>query len=510
MALHGGVRLAIWLRPLRQLDDLVLPDDAYLSLHLARSIAHGLGPLYGLAPTNGFQPLYVFLMAPIFSLTGGNLDAPVRIALLVLIMADAVAMFLTLRIARRLGCSAEAVFVAGLLWALSAWSLRTSLNGLETSIAAACIAATLWQWLRIRSGRRGTWNWVALGALGGLACVARVDSVFLAVALGVPLLWNASRPAHGGDTNAQRRAALRGLGVAAVAACVVVSPWLAYSWAWTHDVFPTSGRAVRYLQISAVDHDLTIANTYLPMLVRAGRALARNLGLATVLTLVLALAASLASSGKERSHVGWRLTGLLPMLAFGAMLVAAYTLVIFGPWYFGRYFYPLWIPAVLAVAIASDACFRSLRTARWVAVAAVAACVIAGSIADVRFRELIAPGRPGQWGYRRAGEWARDHVPPGTIVGGSQTGALGYFAERLTIVNLDGVVNRDCTEAMRRGEMLEYIRQSGVQTLLWQDDIQMIARETKGYDPRALRYDGDIPGVSTEGLPWGIYHVEPR
>ena len=43
LALHVGLRLAVWLRPVRELDDLVLPDDAYLSLHLARSIAHGLG-----------------------------------------------------------------------------------------------------------------------------------------------------------------------------------------------------------------------------------------------------------------------------------------------------------------------------------------------------------------------------------------------------------------------------------------------------------------------------------
>src|SRR5206468_10306755 len=124
-----GLRLVVWLRPLRELDDLVLPDDAYLSLHLARSIGHGLGPLYGLAPTNGFQPLLVFLMAPVFAFTPHDLATPVRVALLLLIAADALAMLLTLRLARRLGCSWGAVTLAGSMWALSAYAMRNALNG---------------------------------------------------------------------------------------------------------------------------------------------------------------------------------------------------------------------------------------------------------------------------------------------------------------------------------------------------------------------------------------------
>lgn len=511
MALHVGVRLVVWLRPLRELDDLVLPDDTYLSLHLARSIAHGLGPFYGLAPTNGFQPLYVFMMAPVFALTGGDLDLPVRIALALLVVADALAMFFTLRVALRLGCATEAVFVGGLLWALSPWSMRTSLNGLETSIAAACIAATLWQWHRVRAGQVSAMNWLALGALGGLACVARVDSIFLALALGLPLVWDATRVCIGGPADAERRGLLRGLGLAAIAACLAVLPWIMYSARWTHDIFPTSGRAVRYLKLSAVHHAPTIANTYVPMLVRAAHALARNAGPAVALALVLALAAWVATRGKRPSHVGGRLAALLPIVSFGALLVAAYTLYIFGPWYFGRYFYPLWIPAVLAVAITADALFKAVpgTRARGACVALIAVIVIAGSIADPQAQALFAKEAPAPRGYRRAGEWARDQLPAGTIIGSSQSGALGYFAERLTVVNLDGVVNRDCYDAMRRGEMLDYIRHAGVRTLLWQDDIQMIGRETKDYDPDAVRYSGEVPGIVTEGMPWFTYTVEP-
>jgi hypothetical protein len=49
-----------------------------------------------------------------------------------------------------------------------------------------------------------------------------------------------------------------------------------------------------------------------------------------------------------------------------------------------------------------------------------------------------------------------------SVVGGWQSGALGYFAnERLTVVNLDGVVNPDVSTAtgLRRAE---YIRARGI------------------------------------------------
>jgi hypothetical protein len=48
------VRLWIALHPLECTDGKSIPDDTYLSLTLARNIAHGLGPSYAGELTNGF------------------------------------------------------------------------------------------------------------------------------------------------------------------------------------------------------------------------------------------------------------------------------------------------------------------------------------------------------------------------------------------------------------------------------------------------------------------------
>lgn len=70
-------RVACALRPLDAIDGLAIPDDGYIVLDLARSFATGLGPDYHGIPTNGFQPLIVFLFAPLFWLTPGDPDSAV-------------------------------------------------------------------------------------------------------------------------------------------------------------------------------------------------------------------------------------------------------------------------------------------------------------------------------------------------------------------------------------------------------------------------------------------------
>ena len=86
--LAGGLalRVAIALRPLARLDGLTIPDDAYLCLTIARSFGRGLGPYYTDAFTNGFQPLYVLLMAPFYALFPGHDDLAVHVALLLLVL----------------------------------------------------------------------------------------------------------------------------------------------------------------------------------------------------------------------------------------------------------------------------------------------------------------------------------------------------------------------------------------------------------------------------------------
>ena len=78
-----ALRLGLaWQDHLVQLAEWLWTDDSYLSLSVARNLAHGRGMTAdGVHVTNGFQPLYVLLMVPVYALVSSdNLVLPVHVA----------------------------------------------------------------------------------------------------------------------------------------------------------------------------------------------------------------------------------------------------------------------------------------------------------------------------------------------------------------------------------------------------------------------------------------------
>ena len=210
LALNFLTRAAVALRPLACIDGLMIPDDAYLSLKIARSIAQGLGPFYGAAYTNGFQPLYVFLSVPFYWIWPRDLVAPVHAALVMLAVFDTLSLFFLWRLAARRGRSLAAPLFAAAAWIFSPRILSTSLNGLETSIAFFLIVAVFDAFDRLsatpeHSIRRD----LSLGALIGLAILARIDSIFLLPAIALTPAYRQSHPDFHKTHGAHRPGRLR-------------------------------------------------------------------------------------------------------------------------------------------------------------------------------------------------------------------------------------------------------------------------------------------------------------
>ena len=88
LGLNFLLKFLIAIRPLKYIDNITIQDDSYLAFTIARNIAKGLGPLYGTDFTNGFQPLYVFLVAPFYALFPNNPILPVHFALIVSVIFD--------------------------------------------------------------------------------------------------------------------------------------------------------------------------------------------------------------------------------------------------------------------------------------------------------------------------------------------------------------------------------------------------------------------------------------
>ena len=473
------LRLAMVARVLTDVDRLFVPDDAYYTLAIARSLAQGLGPSAdgGMTLTTGFQPLLGFLTVPVYWFTD-DAGVPLRAVLVLVSVADAVSVVLLARIAARVAGPVAAVVAAG-VWAVSPYALAVSLDGLESSLALALSLGLVEVWCVARE-RSGLRLWVAAGVLAGLALLARVDTVFLVALLGLVEV-------------ASRR--FRSLLVAGGTALLVVLPWWAYSIALTGSPVPESGPAIQELVTIHRGAGLEVADG-------AGLAVGRVVGapavdlpavrdallgdpaLATAATAALcaAIAAAAAWAGTRRR------SGILqlPLLALGLHAVALllfYGLVNSTPWFYERYLVP--VAAVLGIALAAVVGLLwsaahagrprleglGRRVLAGVAVVGGLGVVGVPAVESVRLLRLqpagtLDAGYEGAKGYAEVAQQVLGQLPAGAVVGSLQSGALSYFApyapQGVQVVNLDGVVDGRAARALAERRVADYMYERGV------------------------------------------------
>ncbi len=112
-----------------------LYDDSFYAFKIAQNLAGGLGASFdGIHPTNGFQPLYVFMLVPFYWLYPSDLISPIYAALALSALFTALTTALLFKIVSRYTSAKIALLAAG-IWAFSPVVTKQAANGLETSLA---------------------------------------------------------------------------------------------------------------------------------------------------------------------------------------------------------------------------------------------------------------------------------------------------------------------------------------------------------------------------------------
>jgi hypothetical protein len=437
-----------WLTTATELDLAQrISDDAYYYFQVARNVTHGLGWTFdGQNPTNGFHPLWMAMLLPVYAVAGHDPLLALRaVSMGVTLLAGLVG--LAGWAATRSLAGPRAALTAVLLMA-NPFALAPLLNGLETGVMSLLLFALAWLALRhdLLALDAGWRRDAALGTLLGATLLARLDTVFLAPALMVVIGARAARP--GGLPVAWGPAA-RKLAVAALACAVVVAPYLAWNHARFEHLVPISGA----LKSTFPSVSFTVQR------LRSFHALYGAAQLAVAGTLLLAWAVATrngARRGARTSPAALAVCGLL----FGAnVLHFAYTMlfVSWGAnwWHFASYV-PTTICAVaLALAWLDE---RTGRRAAWL-VTVVAVTLAAHAAADRLDRRRRGEVRA-HWYEAMA--WARRELPRNAVVAMTDCGFFGYSCGHPT-VNLDGVINGYAYQAALRDHRLSaYLEANGV------------------------------------------------
>jgi hypothetical protein len=470
-----------------------LYDDSFYAFQIARNMASGIGMTFdGIHPTTGFQPLYVFLLVPVFMIAGGNPVLPIHIALSILAVFSGMTAYLLYRIARRYVGFAAALSAAS-IWALSPIVIKQTANGLETAVASFMIAAAILYYLSRVRGEEDppASRFVVLGLLLGLCIVSRVDGIFLALVMFLDYLFVLKR------RNAGFQALLK-LALVPAGVLVLYGPWVIFNLVENGSIIQDSGRATRFLSLAYASYfgygpeslafkgpDISFFWTHfehavsslkvippVQLFFRAAERLDTMLGTGAVFRIISDISGFILLILGGIALLRWRRKGkrskrgeLHFLLIYSVILIFSYSFYIFGAFFFLRYFYPVYMILCIYLALLLQDGFDWLRNrSNAIKRAAVIATAVYLLLFTVFSYSQAFRSHPVYPYYDLAG-WIEENTGENEKLGIFQCGTIGYMCDR-QVINLDGKVNRDAYFALERGNLVDYLRAEGIDVVI--------------------------------------------
>lgn len=516
-----------------------LCDDSFYAFQIAKNIAAGLGPTFdGVHPTSGFQPLYVFLLVPVFHIFGSNLVVPIKIALTFSALFTALTASILFLILIRYVRGSIALIIS-IIWAFSPVVIKQGANGLETSLALLFFACSVYFYItkirgELHPSRK---HMLVLGLLLGFAIFSRVDEIFLFFALLLDYLFVMRKRAS--QAGAILRVAILCGGV-----LLATAPWTLYYYLNTGSPLLDSGSATRFLSIAYapffnidspdnlsgtpgvsflayhVIHSFSVLKATPPihvfyrMLEKAGiatgAASAMDL-LGTVLGLLLLgvviyyfFASRRKTSDNRRSEINF-------LLVFSILLMSAYSFLIFGFFFFIRYYYPIYfVLCIYSSFLLEDFCGRlfAVRSSlvRNTVYGGVSIYILVFAV--MAYYQSFRTNKV--YCFYDVAKWVEKHTLESDTIGAFQGGAIGYFSGR-QVVNLDGKVNPHALDALKNGTLEAYLKESGVDVLLDKCNvIELFLFKRDGADLNSLRVSR-IEDAEDPCMPgWVAYRIENK
>lgn len=488
----GLLRLWVSLQPIDVLIEKNLPDDSYYYFVIANNtIQSNSVSMDGINVTNGFHPLWLIVIMPIFGWSSALSDSQITQALILSSVLDMVTIWIIGYLAAFLTRRESLGVLAAGLYAFNPIVILQVTNGLETAISMLTIAFFLLlmkAWLT----RHPSWLLTILvGVSGGLMFLARSDNVFL---LGLAYLaalvyWK------------DQRARWPSVIAAGCVSFILALPWFLWSYFVVGSWMQESGVAVPYAiqarvilnegpgMWTALKESLRQL-TFVPIWLR-GDFTGLPFFLGVVLWLIVII--GLIRLWRKNSH-SLEKAMLLPLLGSGLCLVLVHAGVRWypRPWYF--------IPSSIAFALAFPLVIKPVRSqgTRRLFLYAIGFGVYF-AITGYTFWQI------GYYPWQRemlaASRWLGKNISTDSKVASFNSGIYTYY-NVFPVINLDGVVNHHAFQAIQDSDVMGYLQRDGVEYLIDYDNAINNEYELfmgDGY-PEDLEEIGVINDVPVSGL----------
>jgi len=421
-------------------------DDAFYYLQVARNLAGGAGSTFdGIHATNGYHPLWCWLLVPLHLLIHDPGLAMRCAAALWFVIAAAVPAAMVWVVRPRTGAGGALVAAAGCLHPFLVLHLQRP-SGLETPLVALLLLLFAGAFERCFGAGGGMPRGSAfgLGALLGAVILARMDGIVFALATAVLLAF---------------RNRWRALLLVTLGASIVAGPSLIWNQVRFGSPMPISGRVVRAYEERAVatPSRIAVAVAEIPTLTGRyaieGTPPARWIAASGAVggVLILAAAAALVAAALGRRRGGGPFDALALLALGGAFHFAVYALWFWvgGEEQLFRLYYFMPEGLLLAAAfgaVPSPAIARRLAIPATIVMAVYLALACRASFAQ-------APQEREPMTRHHLYGWVRENLPEDAVLAMLGSGRLGYFGGR-PVINLDGLINgTEFLDALRRDDV---------------------------------------------------------
>lgn len=500
-------RLVIAWSPIEWLLRHALPDDAFYYFTIARRFNEsGILSFDGLSATNGFHPLWMGLLLPLFALVHDPLTA-VHAALTLCAVIDTATIIMLYLFCREQGVREGGALTAAAIYALSAAVMNHGgpINGMETALNVLLTLLLLRSTARAwRNGFAGTRGALMYGLLCGLLFLARTDNAIIILVLSTALLFRMP---------GTLRDRARALAMSGAACVLLAAPWLIWCTVAFGSPVQVSGRSFALVARETFAGFGWGPIEYGVQFVKNIADVARYVPLPFIFTskaspafwviaVVTAVALTVRAMKRKRGGAGGRIFDGLTIAVLIAMVlffgVHTARTVMMRAWYYYAFvpFLFLLFARLIDPAFARyrDTGGRTRSGRRYfVAVLAVAALLAASAVGW--FNAAGLSGRDGD--KYTVVQKMNTMMSQGTRIGAWNAGVYGYFYTRGAVVNLDGVVNNAACDAIAGHRLARYADSMGIGHLA--DDVSTMRAIAPYWGARAPREDSTLYALPLEG-----------
>lgn len=388
-------------------------DDAFYYFTVAKHIMAGMGiTADGITKTNGFHPLWMAIILPLFY-KGFNAIISLRLVMLLAMIFDIGAGYLIFKILRKLHDENIGLLGAG-LYLFNPVVITQSMSGMETPLVAFMVL--LWVWIVFKTD----YKYFEIGIVAGLLCMARTDMIFIVIA-GLIYLWLSKK---------ENKVQLFWIFPIFLA---IISPWFIWNYKTFGTFLQESGSAYPWIFHNEwtqwYHHDYFSWNTIVRLVdltKTSFTSMSAYFGGWPILTLCLVIL-GINNWGNNKSR--WFFLGSL-------IIVLIHTYIRWFPriWYFH-------VPYIAFLLLLAPMLYKIKYINKIILIGLFALGMLVVISDDTT--DHIGSFRKAYLTQKRAIVATNliNCFKPGTLVGAWNSGYPSYFADSAVVVNLDGLAN---------------------------------------------------------------------